>query len=229
MLNADLTTLPKRDGQREKLMNTPSIWRLKTAALLTMFALAALSLADCGQKAQTPGSDESKADAKSETSKEDAKIQSAMSAARMAIAKDAAIVDYPAKAGQPLIEIRKGTNGWTCFPDWEASPGNDPQCLDETWMQWTEAYMSGTEPKITSTGIAYMLQGGSDASNTDPFAMKPPKGEEWLSTGPHIMVLAPGKGDTARFSTDHHSGGPWVMWAGTPYEHLMVPMEETTK
>ena len=39
------------------------------------------------------------------------------------------------------------------------------------------------------------------------------------------MVLVPGKVDASRFPTDHHSGGPWLMWAGTPYEHVMVPVE----
>ena len=202
---------------------------MKSAAWLTIIALAAISLSDCGQNAQT-GSDGSKAEGgKSEPSKEDAIVQSAMSAAPMAIAKDAAIVDYPTQAGEPLIDVRKGTNGWTCFPDWKATPGNDPQCLDETWMKWNEAFMGGTEPNMTAPGIAYMLQGGSDASNTDPFAMKPPKGEEWLSTGPHIMILVPGKVDASRFPTDHHSGGPWMMWAGTPYEHVMVPVKDEAK
>jgi hypothetical protein len=210
-------------------VNTRIIWRIKSVALLTMIALAAISLSACGQNAQT-GSDGSKADGgKSEASKEDAVVQSAMSAAPMAIAKDAAIVDYPKQAGEPLIEVRKGTNGWTCFPDWQATPGNDPQCFDETWMQWNDAFMGGTKPNITAPGIAYMLQGGSDASNTDPLAMKPPKGEEWLSTGPHIMILVPGKVDASRFPTAHHSGGPWLMWAGTPYEHVMVPVKDEAK
>lgn len=62
----------------------------------------------------------------------DAKIQSAMSAARPAIAEEATIVDYPAEATDPLIVPREGNNGWTWFPDWLATPGNDPMCLDET-------------------------------------------------------------------------------------------------
>jgi hypothetical protein len=37
------------------------------------------------------------------------------------------------------------------------------------------------------------------------------KGEEWLSTGPHIMILVPGKVDASRFPTDHHSGEPWLI------------------
>ena len=29
--------------------------------------------------------------------------------------------------------------------------------------------------------------------------------------------------------TDPHSGGPWVMWRGTPYAHLMVPTAAMAK
>ena len=42
---------------------------------------------------------------------------------------------------------------------------------------------------------------------------------------PHIMVLVPGNLDPKAHSPDPHSGGPWIMWGGTPYEHLMVPIK----
>ena len=210
-------------------MNTPSIWRMKSVALLTGIALAAISLSACGQNAQT-GSDRSKADGgKSETSEKAAKIESAMSAGPKTIVEDATIVDYPSKAGQPLVQLRKGTNGWTCFPDWQVTPGEDPQCLDEMWMRWFEAFSAGRKPNTTAPGMAYMLQGGSDASNTDPLAMKPPEGEEWVSSPPHIMLILPSELDASHASTDHHSGRPWVMYADTPYEHLMVPVEGEIK
>ena len=96
-------------------------------------------------------------------------------------------------------------------------------------MQWFDALIAGTEPNITAPGVAYMLQGGSDPSNTDPLALEPPPGEEWISTPPHVMLLFPGKLDTTLFSTDHHYGGPYVMWAGTPYEHIMMPIREGMK
>ena len=87
--------------------------------LHVILVLLALSLAGCGLVTVSPTSEKPNADAK---------IQSTMSAAPMAIAKDATIVDYPAKAGQPFIVLREGTNGWTCYPDWQATSGNDPQC-----------------------------------------------------------------------------------------------------
>ncbi len=82
-------------------------------------------------------------------------IASAMSAAPPAIAQGATIVDYPTDPTAPLIELRAGSNGWTCFPDWPATPGNDPQCFDKAWMQWLDALVTGDRG---STGCE-----GSDA------------------------------------------------------------------
>ena len=154
-----------------------------------------------------------------------AKIRNAMSAAPKAIAKDATILDYPAKEGEQPPVLRKGTNGWTCFPDDPNSPGNDPMCLDKMGMVWFQALMTKTEPKLTAPGISYMLQGGSDASNSDPFATQPPAGSQWVTAPPHLMIFSPGKLDPTAFSSDPRSGGPWIMWGGTPYAHLMVPVK----
>jgi hypothetical protein len=154
-----------------------------------------------------------------------AKMQNAMSAAPKAIAKDATILDYPAKEGDPPPVLRQGTNGWSCFPDDPSSPGNDPMCLDKMGMVWFQALMTKTEPKLTAPGLSYMLQGGSDASNADPFATQPPAGQPWVTSPPHLMLIPTGKLDPAVFSSDPRSGGPWIMWGGTPYEHLMVPVK----
>lgn len=47
-----------------------------------------------------------------------------------------------------------------------------------------------------------------------------------MTTPPHVMLLLPGDLDQSVFSTDPDSGEPWIMWAGTPYEHLMMPVAE---
>lgn len=181
--------------------------------LVVMVALPAIVIA----------ADPSKAGGSSKNSGQ--KIASAMSAAPMAISKQATIMDYPATPDGKPIMLRKGSNGWTCFPDNAGTPGKDPMCLDKQWMTWLEAYLNKTSPNITAVGIGYMLQGGSDASNTDPFADKPAAGQAWVKAPPHIMVIAPGKLDPAMFSSDPHSGEHWIMFGGTPYEHLMIPVK----
>ena len=153
------------------------------------------------------------------------KVQNALSAAPRAIGKDATVLDHPAKEGGEMPVLRKGTNDWTCFPDDPITPSNDPMCLDKNSVAWAEAWMGKKEPKLSGPGIAYMLQGGGSASNTDPYATKPAAGEKWLKEAPHVMVFPGTKLDAKLHSTDPYSGGPWIMWAGTPYEHLMVPVK----
>ena len=155
----------------------------------------------------------------------EAQIANAMSAAPMAVAKDATILGFPVE-GTEMVVLREGTNGWTCFTDWPASPTNDPQCNDPVWTAWTKAFLAGEEPMVTAPGLAYMLQGGDDTSNTDPFAPVPAEGEKWVSTAPHMMLLLPDGFDASQFTTDHMSGLPYIMWEGTPYEHLMIPVAD---
>ena len=88
----------------------------------------------------------------------------------------------------------------------------------------TKAWKSHTEPKLSGAGMGYMLQGGGSPSNTDPFATKPPEGKKWLQEPPHLMLFGV-KLDPSVYSSDANSGTPWIMWAGTPYEHLMIPVK----
>ncbi len=155
------------------------------------------------------------------------KIQNAMSAAPRAIAKDATILDWPAKEGEEMPVLRKGTNEWSCLPDMTGTPANDPMCMDKMAMEWGKAWMDHKDPNLSATGIGYMLQGGGSPSNTDPFAMKPAAGEHWLKEPPHIMIF-PATGsklDPQVYGTDPNTGRPWIMFGGTPYEHLMVPVK----
>jgi hypothetical protein len=143
----------------------------------------------------------------------------------MAIANDATILGFPVE-GDELVVLREGTNDWTCIADWPASPANDPSCNDPVWTAWTDAWLAGEEPVVTQPGVSYMLQGGDDTSNVDPFAPVPAEGEAWVSTPPHVMLLLPEGFDASVFTTDHASGLPYIMFDGTPYEHLMMPVAD---
>lgn len=149
-------------------------------------------------------------------------IASAVSAAPAAIASGATIMQMG--AGGEMTELRAGTNGWLCMPDNPNTPGPDPMCADGAWQAWFGAYMGRTAPPQGQVGTAYMLAGGADVSNTDPFATEPAPGEDWVMSGPHIMTLPGDPAQLAGLPTDPNSGGPYVMWAGTPYAHLMVPV-----
>lgn len=93
-----------------------------------------------------------------------------MRAAPEAMAKDASMCDWPEKEGLESPLPRKGVSQWTYFPDYSVSPGNDPICLDAVSTEWVKAWIAKKPPQFKQPGIAYMLQGGSDPSNDDPFA-----------------------------------------------------------
>jgi hypothetical protein len=193
---------------------------LPTRTLNTvLLVVAGIGMVAAGLARSTPvaGQDDADADVQ-------AKIAAAVSAAPASIATDAAVYDAELDAAGEFVVLREGDNGWTCFPDAPGTPGNDPQCLDQTWLDWLLAYIAGEEPNVTAPGFAYMLQGGSDPSNTDPFATEPAAGEDWVTSPAHIMLIVPEELDQSAFSTDHESGLPYVMYAGTPYEHLMIPV-----
>ena len=159
------------------------------------------------------------------------KIANAMSAAPAAIGRNATIMDWPEKEGGQPRQLRAGTNGWVCFPnspmEFAGASIEDPMCLDKQWQAWASAWENKTPPKVEGTGIAYMLRGDKGASNTDPFATGPTGPNDWVVSPPHIMVLYVDTKMLDAFPTDPTTGGPWVMWKGTPYAHLMVPVAPT--
>lgn len=121
--------------------------------------------------------------------------------------------------------LRKGGNGWTCMPDNPGTPGTDSICMNEPWRVFMEAKKNRQDPVIAQVGIAYMLQGDRPASNTDPYAGEPKAGDDWVEgLGAHIMILLPDQQMMKNVPTDSKNGGPWIMWAGTPYAHLMIPI-----
>lgn len=152
-------------------------------------------------------------------------IKSAMRAAPKKVSAGATIVATGAD-GQ-MRTLREGTNGFTCMPDNPATPGPDPMCMDKVALEWAGAWMGHKTPASGKIGFMYMLSGGTDASNTDPYAMKPSVENHWLKTGPHVMIV----GAEASFydmypkSADPDTAVPYVMWPGTPYQHLMIPIK----
>ncbi|MGK7313033.1 MAG: hypothetical protein ACN0LA_12415 [Candidatus Longimicrobiales bacterium M2_2A_002] len=150
----------------------------------------------------------------------DDQIRSALSAAPAAVAEHATV------ALMDGTILRQGSSDWVCMPDMPDVPGNSPMCLDANWREVMDALMNQRDPAFVGTGFSYMLQGDMPVSNTDPFATGPTQDNEWIpSGGPHIMVVFSDHAMLEGISTDPDSGGPFVMWKGTPYAHVMIPTE----
>lgn len=151
---------------------------------------------------------------------QEAKMRSAMSAAPASVAADATVMDWE------MTVLREGSNGWTCLPDHPDTPGVDPMCVDDPWMEWIHGYMNQTDVQIDRIGFGYMLQPpGAGGSNLDPYAEGPTETNEWLESGtPHIMMIVPDEAMLEGLPTHpDEADGPWVMWRGTPYVHVMIP------
>lgn len=193
-----------------------------------LIGTAIVSLAGCNKPAATAANEtaagNAAAPAAESTAASNDPIKSAEAAAPAEIAHGAAIV-VPDASGA-IKTLRNGTNGWTCMPDNPQTPGTDPMCMDANAMKWAEAWMGHKPPPANNVGLMYMLQGGSDASNTDPWGEKPANGK-WVETGPHVMVVgADSLNKLYPATAEPDTSKPYVMFGGTPYAHLMVPIGE---
>jgi hypothetical protein len=144
-------------------------------------------------------------------------IEDALSAAWPGMAENATVVDWEGNV------LREGSNGYTCFPTPPTLVGTAPMCMDSEWMEWADAWSNKKDYAADALGISYMLAGDGGASNVDPYAEGPTDDNEWIREGAHLMILAPAAMLEA-YPTDPENGGPYVMWKGTPYAHLMVPI-----
>ncbi|RMH23254.1 MAG: hypothetical protein D6698_00060 [Gammaproteobacteria bacterium] len=144
---------------------------------------------------------------------EEDKIANAMSAAPAPIAAEATILGYPEEGrgnwpeepAPELVELRAGTNGWTCIVDIPDTPGNDPMCLNETYLEVFMSSLTLTDAPSTGIGFGYMLQGGGP-----------------VGSPPHMMVFVPESNESLVAFGTEPGPFPWIMFAETPSQHLMV-------
>ena len=123
--------------------------------------------------------------------------------------------------------LQEGDNGWTCMvgtpPNYE-----NPMCVDAVWLDWLDAMMNKKpyQNNAKSIGFSYMLVGDIPVDNDEPFNTDESK-NTWVQEGPHLMLLVP-QGLFGDLPRDPYTGGPYIMWEGSDYAHIMVPLEKTT-
>ena len=199
---------------------------MKNLQLITLAATASvLMLAACTEK---PVADAAKTDTAAKANAAapahpSDPVESALAAAPASLASGAKVIAMGADKSMKVL--REGKNGWTCMPDNLATPGPDPMCMDANAMKWAEAWIGHKPPPADNVGLSYMLAGGTDASNTDPYGLKPADGGKWIETGPHLMIVG------SETLNKQYPGGdnpdttqPYVMFGGTPYAHVMIPI-----
>ena len=131
--------------------------------------------------------------------------------------------------------LREGSNGWTCLPfiampkmGFKTKNEAAPACADQNAMAWASAYLSQTEPKLENDGWIWMLHGDTGFDNFRPFSEGDEKNtdpEDWIYSGAHLMLMPKDPNSLGSQTTDFTTGAPYVMMKGTPYVHLMIPVE----
>jgi hypothetical protein len=159
---------------------------------------------------------------------DNAYIRRAMSGAPRAISADAAIARIE-KDGK-VTQVREGKNGFTCgtMPD----GGDSPVCADQAgWDFLVAAFSHKDKPKSDKPGIAYMMQGGRHwETKSGDIVMGPEDGAHMAKEPPHWMLLHPFDQETSGLPThpDPQGRGTYIMFAGTPFAHLMVYQNPAT-
>jgi len=148
----------------------------------------------------------------------DKRIAQARAAAPASVSADATVI----VDGKVVVE---GSNGWTCMPD--TMPGDGAaMCNDALWGEMMTAVGTKAPFKANRIGISYMLLGepaGSGVSNSTPYHPDPKNADDYVESGPHLMIIVP-KEQLEGMTTDPATGGPYVMWKDTPYAHIMIPV-----
>jgi hypothetical protein len=146
-------------------------------------------------------------------------MKKVMTAAPPQLVRDATIVRMENGA---MHTLKKGTNEFTCM----VGAAGTPMCADPNAMEWAHARETHASPP-DKIGFIYMLAGDTGGSNTDPFATKAEPGNHWIETGAHVMIVGPADKTMTGYprTADPDPTKPYVMWSGTPYEHLMLPIK----
>ena len=128
--------------------------------------------------------------------------------------------------------LKEGTNGWVCMPGSPPNENVNPMCVDPAWQNWLQEYMKAVngeayeyDSESASFGVSYMLVGDIAVDNNEPFNQDQSKGV-WVAERPHLMLLLPAS-MMKDLPTDPYAGGPYVMWEGNDFVHVMVPLEVT--
>jgi len=178
--------------------------RMKTACLVVLLLPA---VAASGRK---------NIDQKNSETKE-AKIARALSAAPEKVSRDARVIDRDDNGAETVL--REGTNGFTCFPGHPGVVGDNTYCANEAALRWESDLMAlKMKPSNTEPGIEYMFLGATDWSATDPNATSGTP----IKEPPHWMILWPFDPKTTGLPSEPTQTGAWIMWAGTPWAHLMI-------
>lgn len=176
-------------------------------------------------------------------------IADALSAGPRAVTRDASVYAWDDK-GQ-MILLRHGTGPYKCVASGNTSirvgkpalPYPDPMCLDQNaWnffqVLWSEKNpLKPTKAYPSAPGMVWMLAGMGVGkgmvkigASEEAEANFTKSGAKITRLSPHLMIMPfPVNEKSAKMAKTYDPGNPdasWVMFAGTPIEHVMIHFSE---
>ncbi len=195
--------------------------RAMRAAVL--FAACGL-LAACEKERQVPAADEAPIPGSIAD-----KVSRAVAAGPEWIAALATVDQWPLDDTAQFVVVRAASGSWTCFPDQPGTPRVDPLCADDQFFRWLTAWRDHARtPQVNGMAVAYTLKGFQVASATDPMKARPDSGKAWVELPPAVLIAMPDAAAYRGIAVKRPAAGPWVLWSGTPWAVMVVPMAEVT-
>ena len=130
--------------------------------------------------------------------------------------------------------LREGTNGWTCrnlvpMPDggFADAHATAAACSDPNAVAWVEAYIADKTPQLKGDGWIWMKHGDLGVDNFKPYTdcQKDAGHKHYIESGAHMMLMPKDPTSLDGQTTDYTSGAPYVMFKGTKFVHLMIPLD----
>ena len=155
-------------------------------------------------------------------------IKAYSSAAPAYIGDNATIIGASGKV------LRKGTNGWRCEPfmpmpegGFKSAHETAAACSDKNAVAWANAYKANKTPDLEADGWIWMLHGDLGVDNFTPYTdgQKNAGHKHFIESGAHMMLMPKDPTSLDGQTTDYTSGAPYVMFKGTKFVHLMIPLD----
>ncbi len=149
-------------------------------------------------------------------------------------AAPAFIGDYATVISASGETLREGSNGWTCRPlvpmpegGYADAHASAAACSDANAVAWVEAYIANKTPVLESDGWIWMKHGDLGVDNFKPYTdgEKDAGHKHYIESGAHMMLMPKDPSSLDGQTTDYTSGAPYVMFKGTKFVHLMIPLD----
>jgi hypothetical protein len=156
----------------------------------------------------------------------EAQIAEAVSPLPDSLRAGASVVSYDAR-GNPQV-LRAGTNSVVCHPDVVTAPGFFVRCHHKALAPQRDMeaklFSEGKQPADVQATVQAAIKAGT-------LTAAPAGTMEYVRTGETrekstvlwVMMMPNATGESTGLSTAESPTAPWLMFAGTPGAHIMMP------